>query len=313
MSEHLPLVTIGAANFNNSRYVIESLESIRAQTYPNIELVIVDDASKDDSPALIEEWLKTYDKPYRYIRHETNGGLCKTCNDLIAHANGKYISLIGTDDLYVPEKIAKQVDLLENDPSAGMVYTDTYLIDENGKRRFGTFMTTYSKCPFEYAPSGDVLNELQQMNFIHGLSMLIRKSVYDEIGGYDETLSFEDYDMNLRIAKRYKVLFMEEIVSLYRIHSQSFSGKAKDWGTLQMPIFFKHIELPVFREKAVWIILDNYRRGIPIAREWAIKYNTLTKEKFPFYSFVQKNRPVLFMRIYDKIGNFTKRVINKLS
>jgi len=313
MREHLPLVTIGAANFNNSRYVIESLESIRAQTYPNMELVIVDDASKDDSPALIEEWLKTYDKPYRYIRHETNGGLCKTCNDLIKNAKGKYISLIGTDDLYVPEKIAKQVDLLEKDPSAGMVYSDTYLIDENGSRMSGTFMTTLSKCPFDRAPSGDVLNELQQMNFIHGLSMLIRKSVYDEIGGYDETLSFEDYDMNLRIAKRFKILFMDEIVCLYRIHSQSFSGKTKDWGTLQMPIFFKHIELPVFREKAVWIILDNYRQGKPIAREWAAKYYSLTKEKFQYYSFVQKNRPVLFMKICNKIGNFTKRVINKIS
>ena len=301
MSEHLPLVTIGAANFNNSRYVIESLESIKSQTYPNIELVIVDDASKDDSPALIEEWLKTYDKPYRYIRHEKNGGLCRTCNDLITNANGKYISLIGTDDLYVPDKIAKQVDLLEKDTLAGMVYTDTYLIDENGKRKFGTLMTSLLKCSFEYAPSGDILKELQQANFIHGLSMLIRKSVYDEIGGYDEALPFEDYDMNLRIAKRYKVIFMDDILCLYRIHSQSYSSKTKDWATLQMPIFFKHIELPVFREKIVWIIMDNYRRGIPIAREWAIKYNALTKEKFPYYSFVRNSRPVLLMRLYCKL------------
>lgn len=301
MSEHLPLVTIGAANFNNGRYVIESLESIKAQTYPNIELVIVDDASQDNSPALIEEWLKTYNKPYKYIRHTINGGVCKTCNDLITNANGRYISLIATDDLYVPEKIAKQVDLLENDPSAGMVYTDTYLIDENGKRKFGTLMTALLKCSFDYAPSGDILNELQQMNFVHGLSMLIRKSVYDEIGGYDEALPFEDYDMNLRIAKRYKVLFMEDILCLYRIHTQSYSGKTKDWAALLMQIYFKHNELPVFREKMVDIIMDSYHRGIPAAREWAIKYNELTKEKFPYYSFVRNNRPVLLLRMYRKL------------
>ena len=300
MNEHLPLVTIGAANFNNSRYVIESLESIKKQTYPNIELIVVDDASKDDSPELIEQWLKTYEKPYRYIRHETNGGVCKTCNDLITNANGKYISLIGTDDLYVPEKISKQVAVLENDPSAAMVYTDTYLIDENGRRKLGTLMTALLKCPFEFAPSGDILNELQQMNFVHGLSMLIRKSVYEEIGGYDEDLPFEDYDMNLRIAKRYKVRFMEDILCLYRIHTQSYSGKTKDWATILMPIYFKHSELPLFREKMVSTIMDNYYRGIPVAREWAIKYNTLTKEKFPYFSFVRDNRPVLLMRLYRK-------------
>jgi len=300
MNENLPLVTVGAANFNNSRYVIESLESIKKQTYPNIELVIVDDASRDDSPGLIEEWLKTYEKPYRYIRHETNGGLCKTCNDLIKNANGKYISLIGTDDLYVPEKIAKQVAVLESDPSAGMVYTDTYLIDENGRLKLGTLMSTLLKCPFEYAPSGDILNELQQMNFVHALSMLIRKSVYEEIGGYDEDLPFEDYDMNLRIAKRYKVLFMEDILCLYRIHSQSFSGKTRDWETILMPTYFKHSDLPLFREKMVSIIMSNYYRGIPVARDWAIRYNELTKEKFPYYSFVRGSRPVLLMRMWRK-------------
>jgi len=276
------------------------LESIKSQTYPNIELIIVDDASKDDSPELIERWLKTYDKPYRYIRHETNGGLCKTCNDLITNATGKYISLIGTDDLYMPEKIAKQVAVLENDPSAGMVYTDTYLIDENGRYKLGTLMSSLLKCPFEYAPSGDILKELQEINFVHGLSMLIRKSVYEEIGGYDENLPFEDYDMNLRIAKRYKVLFMDEILCLYRIHTQSYSGKTKDWETILMPIYFKHSELPRFREKMVSIIMSKYHQGIPVAREWAIKYNELTKEKFPYYSFVRDNRPVLLMRMYRK-------------
>jgi glycosyltransferase involved in cell wall biosynthesis len=306
MSELLPLVTIGAANFNNSRYVIESLESIRNQTYPNIELVIVDDASTDDSAGLIEEWLKTYDKPYRYIRHEKNGGVCKVCNDLVANANGKYFSMIATDDLYLPEKISKLVHVLENDLSAAMAYTDPGLIDENGKRKFGTYMTTVIKCPFEYAPSGDILKELQWKNILHGLGMLIRMSVYDEIGGYDEELPFEDYDMSLRIAKKYKIEFMDDILCLYRIHSQSYSGKTKDWDTLLMPIYFKHIDLPVFREKVVSIITDHYRRGMPIAREWAIKYNMLTKQKFLYYSFVQKNRPVLFMKMYRKLRSIVR-------
>src|SRR5689334_1867763 len=95
-SDNLPLVSILAANYNNARYVLESLESIKQQTYPNIELIIVDDASADNSPQLISDWLKTANIPHKYIVHEQNKGLCSTCNELLRNANGKYISFIAT-------------------------------------------------------------------------------------------------------------------------------------------------------------------------------------------------------------------------
>ena len=131
-----PLVTIGAINYNNGLYVIETLESIKAQSYQNVELIIVDDCSTDNSVVLITEWLKNFDKPYKFIKHEKNKGVCNTCNDLLTNASGKYISTIGTDDIMMPDKIKVQVEILENSADeVCAVYSDAFLIKEDRDRK----------------------------------------------------------------------------------------------------------------------------------------------------------------------------------
>ena len=82
-----PLVSICAANYNNELYVLETLESIKNQTYHNIELIIVDDCSTDKSPEIIENWLNNFGKPYKFIRNEKNGGVCRACNTLLINSS----------------------------------------------------------------------------------------------------------------------------------------------------------------------------------------------------------------------------------
>ncbi len=82
----LPLVTIGAVNYNNAKFLIETLESIKAQTYANIELIVVDDCSNDNSVELIEEWLKSYDRPVKFIKHDRNMGAIAGVNDVFDQA-----------------------------------------------------------------------------------------------------------------------------------------------------------------------------------------------------------------------------------
>jgi len=308
MSDAQPLVSILAANYNNKKYVIEALESIKSQSYPNIELIIVDDASKDDSPELIEQWLKSYNKPYKFIRHPENMGICRTCNDLVKAASGKYISFIATDDMYLPDKIKHSVEVLENsDPSVAIVYSDTYLIDGEGSRKFGTFMTVMAGCTFDNAPSGDVLLQIQEKNFLHWITVLAKREIYEELGYYDEKLSFEDYDMSIRVARKYKVIYTDNVQTLYRVHGASFSRKATNWDEMLWPLYIKHIDLPLFRSRVKDIIFNSYLLKRPEARKWVEEYLEHTKEKLPYYNFIKRNVPPILFRLSRKVYRIIDR------
>jgi GT2 family glycosyltransferase len=106
MPDSLPLVSVIATCFNHERYVVESLESIRAQTYPNIQLIVADDASTDGSVELIRDWARETAAVCSFVFHEENQGVCRMRNDALAHARGDYVAGISTDDLWLPDRIA---------------------------------------------------------------------------------------------------------------------------------------------------------------------------------------------------------------
>lgn len=235
-----PLVTLAAINYNNGPFVIETLESIRAQTYANTELIVVDDCSTDGSDALIADWLKTYDKPHRFIRHDVNRGVCAASNTALAQVRGKYVSGLATDDTIMPDKIRRQVLLLEDAPAnAGVVYSDAALMKEDGSPRYGTFMQR--RFDFEDAPSGDVLPDLLRGNFILSLTCLVKAECYQKAGFFDETLRYEDYDMWLRIAKHYRFIYSDFISGTYRIRKGSLMTAINNWNSSNIKIYLKHV------------------------------------------------------------------------
>jgi glycosyltransferase involved in cell wall biosynthesis len=312
-SGNLPLVSILAANYNNAPYVLESLESIKQQTYPNLELIIIDDASADNSPELILEWLKTANITHKYIVHEKNKGLCSTCNELLRNANGKYISFIATDDRFLPEKITKQVNILENcSDNVALVYSDTYLMDSESKFRFGTFMATLCKYDFEYPPSGNVLPYLENSHFLHWLSALARKDVYNTVGYYDESLAFEDYDMSLRIAKKFEIQYMPDIQTVYRVHSKSMSRQVIDWQIYLLPLYLKHLDIPRFREHAAEAVVSAYLKKNKDTYKWLERYNSLTGEKIKYQGWIKAGISPFILRQYLKGQHFLGRLTKKL-
>ena len=109
MPDSFQLVTVIATCFNHERYVLESLESIRAQTYPNVQLIVADDASTDGSVELIRNWARETATACTFVFHEENQGVCRTRNDALAHARGAYVSSLSTDDVWLPEKLARQI------------------------------------------------------------------------------------------------------------------------------------------------------------------------------------------------------------
>jgi glycosyltransferase involved in cell wall biosynthesis len=136
-----PLVSMIVVCYNQARFVVETLESVKAQTYQLTELIILDDCSSDGSVAVIENWLRENRIECTFIRHEKNQGTCKTVNDALAVATGKYISMIASDDVWLPDKIARQVEIMESQPDdVGVLYSDAFRLNELGDSLPSTYL-----------------------------------------------------------------------------------------------------------------------------------------------------------------------------
>jgi glycosyltransferase involved in cell wall biosynthesis len=217
-----PLVTMIVLSYNQSRFVPETLESVKAQTYKATQLIIVDDCSPDNSVATIDTWLNENGIQCTFIRHEKNQGICKSLNDALAIATGKYISMVGSDDIWLPAKIAQQVEILESQPDhVGILYSDAFQMDEHGHALPDMFIAAHRRLP--EMPQGQILNVLLEGNFIPAMTTLIRRSCYDLVGLYDENLRLEDWDMWLRLARHYSFLYSPTPSARYRRHENSFS------------------------------------------------------------------------------------------
>jgi glycosyltransferase involved in cell wall biosynthesis len=216
MNVATPRVTVIATCFNHKRFLVDCLESIRAQTYQNVELIILDDRSTDGSPDLIDDWLRTTGVNARFIAHGKNMGICRSRNEALRHATGKYVATISTDDVWLPEKLAVQTEMMEQQPdTTAVVYSDALVMDEDGNALGPMFIEQHRS--FTTMPDGDIYRDLLVGNFIPSLGTLLRRSALQTIGPYDEALVFEDWDMWLRLARRFRFAYSPVPVARYRI------------------------------------------------------------------------------------------------
>ncbi|HEV2435684.1 MAG TPA: glycosyltransferase [Verrucomicrobiae bacterium] len=210
-----PLVSAIVLCYNHARFVIECLESVKAQQYPNLELIVHDDASGDESAALIQAWLARCDIPGRFLGRTTNQGLCRSLNYALSYSAGKYISGIAADDVWLPGKLLRQVELMERLPGrVGVVYSDAFQMDEEGKPLSDKFIEAHRR--FKTMPEGNIQNILWEGNFIPAMTTLIRSDCYRQAGPFDETLFYEDWDMWLRISRSFDFVYSPEISARYR-------------------------------------------------------------------------------------------------
>lgn len=210
------VISVIALCYNHENYVLECLESIRKQTFQKFELIICDDCSVDSSVSIIENWLLTSGLQYNFIKHSSNRGVCKTLNEALKIAKGKYLAMIATDDMWLPEKLHIQLRELDNCPdTVGVLYSDAYQIDKNGFPIEGMFIESHN--PLVATPEGNIFDLIATRNFIPAMATLIRMDCYKTVGFYDENLSFEDWDMWLRMALKYKFKYSEYVSAKYRI------------------------------------------------------------------------------------------------
>ena len=154
--------------------------------------------------------------PVTLLAETERRGICANVNRLLDRATGDYVALVSTDDWWFPEKTRRQVETLERlGPDWAVAYADAVCIDEQGVRQPEPFIGSHRA--FDALPSGDVLAELVRGPFIPAMSTLVRRQALAGVGGYDETLVYEDYDMWMRLAVNWRFHADPDPVCAYRI------------------------------------------------------------------------------------------------
>jgi len=243
------LVTVGIALYNHENYIVQCLESIVKQTYSNIELIIIDDGSSDNSYEVARNYLESQDYNKNFIiQTRTNKGMCNTLNEIAKLSSGGYISFIGSDDYWSLNKIEEQVQFLKDNTNYALVHSNSITVDKNNNE-IGTLDMSSKK------NSGDIFESIiYGKGGINTPSHLYRTSVYDTIGYYDPSLKFEDTDFWLRLTKHFQIGYINKVHSYYRWHGKNLSdskNKLKFYNDEIIKIFKKNIDDEKLKKYAI--------------------------------------------------------------
>lgn len=217
-----PRVSVIIPVYNGEKYIRESLDSILAQTYPRTEVLVMDDASTDGTPAILE----SYGDRVRVIRQPKNRGIYGNANDGIAVAQGDYIAIYHADDIYLPAIIEREAQFLDRYPEAGAVFSSMTFIGPGGEDigRLDLPARVRGGRPLSYRA---VLNALlhHTNHFLMCPTAMVRASVYRDVGVYRDEIfrNTSDVEMWLRIAQKYPVGVLEERLIRYRHFHDSSS------------------------------------------------------------------------------------------
>ncbi len=218
------MVSVICLCYNQAKFVKEALNSVVNQSYKAVELIVVDDGSSDDSKAIILEWLANHEE-IPFVNLKENLGNTSAFNQGLKLAKGKYVIDLAADDILVANRIERQVDFFERlDSKVGVIYSDANYIDPEGGALYRHFSKTRLH-PYE----GEVYQKLIDTYFIPPPTMMIKKEVLDGLGGYDESLAYEDFDFWVRSARNWKYAYQSEVLTKVRLiegsHSDNYYGK----------------------------------------------------------------------------------------
>ena len=281
-----PLVSIIIPAYNVEKYVQEAIDSALSQIYKDIEIIVVDDGSTDNTKKVLNPYIKKGQIHYIY---QENKGLSSARNTGIRAAKGGYIAFLDSDDLFLPEKMQRQVDFLEKHQEYDVCYCDIYHFYEDEPEQM--FKLNYS-----YYSGDAVLKNLFKRNFINPLSVVIRKNVVDKCGYFNEKMKkTEDWDYWVNLAwKGVKFHFLPVILAKYRIRKQGSLSYA--WsGEIER----KATTLDIFQRLKNKMSVEEKRRygiNLVILKHWLkLIYARLAVNFYPLkkiHSLIQSKRLV---------------------
>jgi len=213
-----PLVSICVPTYNSARYLLPCLDSIVAQTYDNIEVIFSDNASKDDTVAILQDYVNLHG--HALSLNAANIGAGANFNKLVGLAKGEYIAIYHADDVYRDTIVEESVKVLQNNPSVGLVGTMGTVIDSDGKFQYDIQLHNEIKSLNKAVYTFDEALVGAIRNMFVTPTIMVRAKAYQELGDFDykKYKSACDYEMWLRIARKYQVAVIDKKLINYRIH-----------------------------------------------------------------------------------------------
>ena len=226
-----PLVSVLIPTYNHASYVRRCLDSLLEDGWPNLEVLVIDDGSSDDSFTVIQEWRSQHQNAfYRFdLERQTNRGLAATLNILIGKANGQYIKILASDDYLMRGGIQAGVVYLQNNSDKLAVFGDCLVVDGNDRTILRSGLTQFitpSIRPRVMSYSKFIPMEIILRWSVLGPGLLLRSEAYSHpgIGLYNELLLVEDRDMYLRLTAKAALGYVDQCVAAYRWHGDNQSS-----------------------------------------------------------------------------------------
>jgi glycosyltransferase involved in cell wall biosynthesis len=283
-----PLVSIITPFLNSEKFLQEAIESIICQTYDNWELLLINDGSTDDSLAIALRYVERYPKKIYYLEHKKHQhrGKSTSRNLGIEHSQGKYIGFLDADDVYLPEKLSKQVNILELNPDIGMVYGATkYWYSWKGNsenhqkdliRELGVKTNTL------YKPPQLLIQYLKNPSLVPCICGFIASSnLIKKLGGFDESIQYlyEDQTLLSKIILHSSVFVDKNYYELYRQHPDSSWNMALQTGEASTA---RRIYLE-------WLEKYLINQSVKNPELWKLLLKMLWKYQYPdLYDFTRK-------------------------
>ncbi len=289
-----PLITVVAIAYNQENWVAETLNSIKNQTYPNIQLIIADDGSTDNTKHIIAKWIPEHFPDAVFLNHQQNRGITSNYNTTLPYIKGDFVKLIGCDDVMLENTI----EVLHNELSGlpqdyGVVYTDMICIDEHGELVSNMGLVERRGHP---TPSGQVYLPMITKPFVTAASILFKREVLNKVGRFNELVFYEDFDFYLRASRFFKFQYLPEKTVKYRIHQGSQINSSS-----RIRYFIN----------TYFVYLSNYDKTPPFRKLFEQRLLFCIKN---LYTLKFKKSSVFSFKVFLKTGNirFLKFVILSL-
>ena len=265
-----PLVNIIAVCHNHELHLLETLESIRNQTYRNIELIIINNL-EDNCKIIIENWIKAHNIQCRFIQNEHPLSITQNFNLGLSFTIGKYFQGISCDDVLMNYKIEKQVELFESLPEEyACIYGDMNTIDKNGNQTtcLSVLESKTKKWSTKKFPEGSLIHELSLFSFVPAPSVLLKTDVIKKLGNYDENYTFEDWPMWIKLSKKgYKFAAVKSVLVNYRILATSMDrARGDEYSKSIISIYLRNTDFFNIKDQRV---RDTWHKHILAQKEYS--------------------------------------------
>jgi GT2 family glycosyltransferase len=206
-------ISVVIPTFNRAVYLPVALDSVFAQQVEEMEVIVVDDASTDETTSV----LARYGSRIRTIRRRAHSNcLSRVLNDGVSAARGEYVAFLDSDDMWLPDKLARQLPLLDGDGGCGVAYGNFVFLD--GEVR------TPPAVAANRLPAGWILSALVEDMFVHPSTVIVRRTLLESVGGFDEAAgTAEHYDLQLRLARLARAVSVLAPLAIVRRHSGQHS------------------------------------------------------------------------------------------